>query len=299
MHTQVIIHLLPHEIDWFEWQSKQLKIGSYYINKNDKITFDVVLNLNLVDWNISKIPKEFFITKFNQIKQLYDWCDVIFEIDEEQKCMGCGDKRKQSIQSSTADNIVYLDSDIIFKPETLFYLIEGAKNVNNKYYIISPQITRLWDSSWDLLVNNNYMSVPPLSENYANRDPFRILIEPYGDTLIKSINSFKLGGGWFNLFSTNLLKLTDIPDSLNPYGPDDTYVMYCCDILKNNKYDVQQYVLHNLVVIENIKYRYDPYSDYLFSDNYMSEIKRKDFRANTEKNLGNEINNFYNKIKNG
>ena len=28
MTTQIIVHLLPHEIDWFEWQAKQLKIGS-------------------------------------------------------------------------------------------------------------------------------------------------------------------------------------------------------------------------------------------------------------------------------
>jgi len=35
MTTQIVIHLLPHEIDWFEWQSKQLKAGSIYIE--DKV----------------------------------------------------------------------------------------------------------------------------------------------------------------------------------------------------------------------------------------------------------------------
>jgi hypothetical protein len=34
MTTQIVVHLLPHEIDWFEWQSKQFKIGSSYINTN-------------------------------------------------------------------------------------------------------------------------------------------------------------------------------------------------------------------------------------------------------------------------
>ena len=59
MVTQVIIHLLPHEIDWFEWQSKQLKAGSYYIE--DRVIIDVTLNLNLVNWDHSPhIRMEFF-----------------------------------------------------------------------------------------------------------------------------------------------------------------------------------------------------------------------------------------------
>ena len=62
MTTQIVVHLLPHEIDWFEWQSKQLKIGSYYIE--DKVIIDVTLNLNLVDWEKSQLPKKYFIDKF-------------------------------------------------------------------------------------------------------------------------------------------------------------------------------------------------------------------------------------------
>ena len=69
MITQVVIHLMPYEIDWFEWQAKQLKIGSYYIE--DKVIIDVTLNLNLVNWNNSQIPKQYFIDKFNQIKQYF------------------------------------------------------------------------------------------------------------------------------------------------------------------------------------------------------------------------------------
>ncbi len=86
METQIIIHLLPHEIDWFEWQAKQLKIGSCYIE--DKIVVDVTLNLNLVDWSNSQIPKQYFIDKFYQIKQLFDWCETIFEVDENSNCLG-------------------------------------------------------------------------------------------------------------------------------------------------------------------------------------------------------------------
>ena len=50
MKTQIVVHLLPHELDYFEWQTKQFKIGSDYIDKNDKVIIDVTLNLNLVNW---------------------------------------------------------------------------------------------------------------------------------------------------------------------------------------------------------------------------------------------------------
>jgi hypothetical protein len=37
MTTQIVIHLLPQEIDWFEWQIKQLnKSTSNSIFRNDE-----------------------------------------------------------------------------------------------------------------------------------------------------------------------------------------------------------------------------------------------------------------------
>ncbi len=294
MITQIVIHILPHEIDWFEWQIKQLKQGSYYLEKDTNIILDVTLNLNFIQWCDSKLPKQFFIHKFNQLEELCDWCQTNFIIDEENKCLGCGDKRKQVIESTTSDNIIYLDSDVIFKPETLFYLLESVKNINNEYYIISPQIYKLWDESWDLIVNNDYMHNEYSYAQYANLDPFSFLSKEYNQISIKPINGFKFGGGWFNLLSSKLLKLTSIPDSLNPYGPDDTYVMFCCDYMKHKGYDIQQYVIDNLIVVENIKYRKSPYIKFLASED--NETQRKLFRELSDKNLLKEIQNFKEKL---
>ena len=71
MKTQIVIHLLPTEIDDFEWQIKQLKLASLYLNKDDIINIDVTLNLNLVNWNESKFEKQYFIDKFNNIKNVF------------------------------------------------------------------------------------------------------------------------------------------------------------------------------------------------------------------------------------
>ena len=289
MITQIVIHLLPHEIDWFEWQSKQFKLGSYYIE--DKIIIDVTLNLNLVDWNQSQLPKQFFIDKFNQIKLLWDWAETQFIIDEENKCLGCDDKRREAIRSTTADNILYLDSDLLFRPELLSYIIEAAKSIDHEYYIISPQTVRMWDNSWDVITNKNYLNTPANMETYYANDPFEIINNSPENINLSSINQFKFGGGWFNLLSTKLLKLTDIPDSFGPYGIDDLYVMICCGLMKQKGYNVQQYVLDGSIVIENFKYRWNPYKDYL----YLID-KQVEFRKQAEDNLNLELQNFIDKI---
>lgn len=289
MTTQIVIHLLPHEIDWFEWQSKQFKLGSYYIE--DKIIIDITLNLNLVDWSKSQLPKQFFIDKFNQIKLLWDWAETHFIVDEENKCLGCDDKRREAIRSTTADNILYLDSDLLFRSELLSYMIEATKAINHEYYIISPQTVRMWDNSWDVITNKNYLNTPASMEIYYANDPFKIINNPPENLNLIPINQFKFGGGWFNLLSTKLLKLTDIPDSFGPYGIDDLYVMICCNIMRQKGYEIQQYILDGMVVIENFKYRWNPYKEYLYLIN-----KQDEFRKQAEDNLNPEIQNFINKI---
>jgi hypothetical protein len=289
MTTQIVIHLLPHEIDWFEWQIKQLKQGSYYIN--DKVIIDVTLNLNLINWDHSQLPKQFFIEKFNQIKKLCDWCETQFIIDEENKCLGCDDKRREAIHSTTADNILYLDSDLLFNPELLSYMIESSKLIKEEYYIVSPQTVRMWDNSWDVITNKKYLTTPADMETYYANDPFEIIMQEQTDLNLKPIPQFKFGGGWFNLLSTKLLKLTDIPDSFGPYGIDDLYVMICCDIMKQKGYNIQQYVLENSIIIENFKYRWNPYKNFLYSIN-----KQDEFRKQAELNIQNEIQNFINRI---
>ena len=291
MTTQIVIHLLPHEIDWFEWQIKQLKQGSYYLEEDDKVIIDVTLNLNLVDWSQSQLPKQFFIDKFFQIKKLCDWCKTQFIVDEKNKCLGCDDKRREAIRLTKADNILYLDSDLIFRPEILKYMMDASKTISSEYYIISPQTVRMWDSSWDVITNQNYLSTPANMETYYANDPFEIILGIDESIKITPIDQFKFGGGWFNLLSTKLLKLTDIPDSFGPYGVDDLYVMICCDIMKQKGYNVQQYVLENTIVIENFKYRWNPYKNYL----HLIDIQDK-FRKQAENNLNIEIQNFINKI---
>jgi hypothetical protein len=291
MVTQIVIHLFPYEIDWFEWQVKQLKLGSYYLGKEDNVIIDVTLNLNLVDWSKSQLPKQFFITKFKQLEKLCDWCETQFIIDEEYKCLGCNDKRREAIRSTKADNLLYLDTDLFFSPPLLKYSIEASKLIELDYYIISPQTVRMWDNSWDIITNKNYFYLPPSLDNYYNNDPFQVISTSSEEILISPIEYFKFAGGWFNLISSKLLKFTDIPNSLGSYGVDDTYVMLCCDIMKNKKYKVQQYILKDTTIIENFKYRLDPYKEYLTLTHQPLEYQKI-----AKTNLNSELQKFKNRI---
>lgn len=291
MNTQIVIHLLPNELDWFEWQSRQLKIGSHYLSDDDKFIIDVTLDFNFIDWETTILPKEFFLEKFDNIKSLYDWAEQKFDVDESGTCRGCNDKRRNSIRSSTSDNILYLDSDLIFLPETIKYIIDASGLIESEYYVISPQTIRMWDTTWDIITNKKYLDIDDCSYKYESNDPFSILLNNNSDVNILPLETFKFGGGWFNLFSTNLLKFIDIPDSLGPYGIDDYYVSECCNLMKLNKYDVKQYILENVIVTENNKYRHDHYSKYMKTIDLKSQ-----FRTQAENNFLSELKNFENKI---
>ena len=145
---------------------------------------------------------------------------------------------------------------------------------------------------WDSLVNKEFVNLLPSHENYKSFDAYKIS-NVFNDFNLKYNNTFKMGGGWFNLISTNLLKYIKIPESLGPYGLDDTFIIECAKLMKNQNYHINQYIIENMVVAENLKYRDNLYK------NYLKVIDMKDnFRENSHKVFTNEVSNFWEKIKN-
>lgn len=284
MKTHITIHLLPHEIDWFEWQCKQLKFSSEYLDPEDVVILDATLNFNFTDWKRSRIPSDFFESKFKLLEELSSWADTRFSIDSEGKCKGCDDKRRETIEKTDADNIIYLDTDLIFNTTLLATIIEASKQVPEEMYIISPQIPKLWDSTWDVLVSRHYEYEPYGFERIA--DPYHV-VNVESENSLRSLDTFKFGGGWFNLLSTKLLKKIGVPASFGPYGMDDTFVMECCKLMRAKGLEVQQYVLEGNTVAENYKYRTNPYVDLLVTEN-----KQAEYRQVAESNFVQELINF-------
>ena len=58
---------MPWEIDYALLTFTQLKKSKYHLPKNVNITIDSVLNLSSysISWKKSKLPKDYFIEKYN------------------------------------------------------------------------------------------------------------------------------------------------------------------------------------------------------------------------------------------
>ena len=288
MRIQIVTHLLPHELDEFE---RQLCILSQSTIESHEVTLDVTLNLNTIDPSQTKIPIDFFVEKFNLLQKYVtntSWCkNHIFDVDDRNECKGINDKRRNSIRkyANTVDAFLYLDSDVVFPPHALPYIIHCAKQIKNEYYIITPQIPKIWDSTWDHLVNDAFINDPYGSEKTIN--PYQFVNKSYGEVYLSKSPNIKIGGGWFNLISSNLLMRTNIPDALGPYGVDDTYVMYCAQIMKQSGVDVEQYIMNNIVVAENYLLRLNHYTNFIHY-----KEGRENFKGQAEAQLRNCLIEF-------
>jgi hypothetical protein len=284
----IVIHVLPQEIDQLEQLLIHLKQSSIYLQSNDYLV-EVVLNTKLTDWSKSKLDEQFFINKFNSLEQLTNsWCETKFEVSDG-TILGCNDIRRRALRTSKADYIMYLDADNIFSKSLLYHIKEYTDYLLTQegYNIIVPEITRLWDNTWDVITNKNYLNSEASHESYFNRDPYIVDFIP-DNVSINPINDFKFAG-WGTCIPTKLKNIIDIPDSLGSYGLDDTFIMTACSILKSKGHLIQQYTLQNEIIIENNKFRYNPYQNYLNSID-----RREEFKTQAHNNFNLELQKYLN-----
>ena len=240
---------MPWEVDYALLQFMQLKKASLNLYPEDKIYFHIGLNLSshIINWNESKLPKEYFINKFNTALKMLDWAEnvnvTIYEGDE---LWGHLDLEKVQMDPKI-DYYMSICPDMWFHEYALFYIIESAKQLKDKYFIITPEIHKLWDWTWDELVNENYKDVP--YEDWNKSDIFEIQSRALGEPYIQQTTRFKYAG-WFDLYSKDFMELIPIPDDWKGYGPWDYYSMLVSDIAVKNGIDIKEYILRNQIIFE-------------------------------------------------
>lgn len=316
---RICIFLFPWEIDLFQDTVDRLKIASTYcdVNSNYNIVLDVTMNMSefAVDFSRSKINKDFFENSFNSIcDKAAHFFTVEHTIDYTKTIFGCVDKRRQSIaNTSDTEAVVWLDLDVFFPAHILNTIFNAIENITDDYFIITPETVKLWDSSWDIITNKQYLSDHPKKRKMPGNEIFNVDVFNFysfvnGDISLKKIQNFKFAGGWFNTFSGNLLKLIGIPESFGPYGLEDTYLMTVAPKLKSKGYNINQYVLENLIVGEYnygtapCQHSINPSSlehgiNFNFKD--MLEITlptKEEMKHQAEKNFQNEIFNKLNTL---
>lgn len=296
MKVVISIFCLPYEIDDLENTLNQLKKSSYYLDSNTEWVIDVTMGLSdeLIDWKRSSIPKEYFETKLIKLSSNTDWCEKIFRTST--NISGCVSQRRNSLlEYPDADYFIWLDTDIIFDERTLFYIDSSVRGVSNdfKYSVITPEVVKLWDNTWDCLVN----------EKFKDKDKdYQKTNDPYLDSGIKGdikleevVNNtpnqpkLKFAGGWFTCLSKDLLDLIGIPESFGHYGFEDTFIMWGAEhLIRERGLDVRQFKITNLVVCENYKYR--TFAHYL---NHISVFdKRDEYRSIAMSNFQKELDNI-------
>lgn len=244
MKYRILIYIQPWEIDDFERQLRHLILGSYSISKSDEVVIDTTLNISdgLIDWDSSKICKEYFLKKYEYLKNITNQYFTA-EFDTNELIQGCVDKRRLAL-SKEQDFIIWLDPDLFFDKNTLYYLIEASKIIKNTNFILSPQTIKYWDYTWDCLTHSKFINEPTNHRDYF--DMYSIdSISNNNDVHIKQNDTVKIGGGWFNLFPTSLFEKIPIPIEFGSYGWEDLYVMLCCTHLK-----IPQYLIDGIIVSE-------------------------------------------------
>lgn len=280
------IHLFPHELGGYKRVVEHLNL-SFFNMPIDEVKVDVCLNMNS---DIIKCKKQHTTRILDEFMNITETLNVRRDvnINEKPNFLGVNEHRRCTINNSLdTDTIICLDCDLHFNIKLLGLMIQYSDQLlsQNKMFIITPQCVRLWDSTWDCLVNKYF--VKNELGFYKNINPTKIAKKTYGDVSLNKINQFKWAGGWFTGMSAKLAKLIGIPDSFKGYGPDDTFMMKCCELLNKHKYDVEQYIISGMVVCEDTQ---------CFKNETMFTEKIIDFRRECNKHFQKEIDIFSKKL---
>jgi hypothetical protein len=296
MNIKIKMHYMPWEVDFALLQFMQLKKSSQHLS-DDKIYFHIGLNLSsyIIDWDKSKLPKEYFINKFNVTLKMLDWAEEVkvttYDGDE---LWGAMDLEKTQIDSKI-DYYMSVCPDMWFHEYTLFYIIEAAKQIKDKYFIVTPEIHKMWDWTWDELVNENYKDLP--YEDWNKSDIFEVQSRVLGEPYIQATTRFKYAG-WFDLYSKDFIELIPVPDDWKGYGPWDYYSMLVSDIAVKNNIDIKEYVLKNQIVCEYHPDKDDKNNFIDYTKNLLSLNKIENQRHTIESKFSYYIQQWVEQAKN-
>ena len=295
MKVVISIFCLPYEIDELENTLNQLKKASYYIDKKVEWVLDVTMTVStkMVNWDKSSLPLKYFVDKFSKLSSQVDWCEKHFQTSD--TILGCVSQRRASLNNHTdVDYFIWLDCDIIFDERTLSYMQMTMMEIKKDYpnSIITPELVRIWDNSWDILVNEKFLDKP--HEYNQTNDPYKdsgikgdISIEPVLNTNSPQ-SRFKFAGGWFTCISEPLLRRLGVPEEFGHYGFEDTFVMVASEkLMRTSDYKVHQFKIKNLVVCENYKYR----NNHHYLNGLSAYDRREEFKNKAQSNWNSCINN--------
>jgi hypothetical protein len=243
---------MPWEIDYALLTFIQLKKSKYHLSKDVNIIIDSCLNLSSynINWEESKIPKEFFIEKYNQTSELLSDYKHNKQIYTGDKLYGHLELQREGI-SHEIDHYMGICPDMYFSEYTIPYLVESAKQISNKYFVITPEISKLWDWTWDEITSPQYLNISYDSWNKVDIFDIRYNSKISNKEIsLRTIQKNKWAG-WCDLYNKAFFEeLCPIHNDWTGYGPWDWYSMMLTEYAKQNGVDFQQYALQGETIFE-------------------------------------------------
>ena len=125
----------------------------------------------------------------------------------------------------------------------------ASEQVSGKY-VISPNIPRWWDSSWDPLVHPNFRNEE--IQQFRTKECWNnTFTQKPTEVTLGELSVFKFGCGMHTLYSKEFWDKIGIPEEFGGYGSEDTFAMFASGIAKNAGVDISQYVLNGLYITED------------------------------------------------
>ena len=269
--TLVCIHIMPTEIEMFQRFMVRYKKAMAYLDENDDVTILATLNLNpkLTDWEKSEISQQYFIDIFEE--SLKD-VPSIQQLIVDESLWGTTQQKREAI-NLPFDQFIFVDTDIAINEQLLKYQLNASYYMEGMY-ILSPSIPRWWDVSWDSLVDSKFINGPlgtafekEVFDESFNHQPQQVKI--------LNVNPIKFGCGMHTLYSKEFWQFVGIPESFGGYGPEDTYALHAANHANTRGYDIKQYRLDDIYIVEDYSDRTPSFIDKLHIIGNKKEQKDK------------------------
>ena len=260
---------MPWEIDYAMLSFIQLKKSAFYFPEDYTIKIDTCLNLSshLINWKETKFPKQYFIDKFNDLHLLLDRYVTKPYVYEGNELFGFFDVQKKTYEPEVDYNIGLCPD--IYLSETLIYsMVEAAKQVPNKHFVITPEIYKCWDSTWDPLTNELYKDIPHAQHRQGDIFKVRHNMKTLKEEIYLDPISKPKWAWWSDLYSKEFYEtIAPVPDEWTGYGGWDHYSNLIATCMQQIGQDFQQYSLRGQTAFE---YNMGD----LFDEKYTSVIMR-------------------------
>ena len=245
--TLVVTHVMPLELEMFERFIIYYKEGFKYLDDTDDVTMYVTLNLNpkLTDWENSELKPQWFIDKFTKAMEgIRSYLQIVMD----DSLWGTTQQKREVIKLDY-DQFIFVDPDISIHEQQLKMQLLAAEQVSGKF-VISPNIPRWWDSSWDVIVHPDFKQTE-LHQFRTKETWNNTFTQSPSEINLQMLPSFKFGCGMHTLYSKEFWDLIGIPTEFGGYGSEDTFAMVASGIAKKAGIDVRQYTLNGLYITED------------------------------------------------